>query len=157
MKIPKDIDLTKMVYKDRVRPAMCNVLFDKGKLVATDGHKLVVIEAEELLEGEKDKKIILPIELFDKKKKLESFNLSSGSIQLDFAITETYPDYETLIPTDDKIEYEISFAPKLLYELWLSMGQKNIKLKFYGKGAAIKIECLADSSRFGLLMPMRFE
>ena len=147
------------VSADMLRPALTGVLFefkdDKLTTVATDGHRLAKLSINKSTEIKEDKRIIIP-------KKFLSLILSalSGSEENNFTVTENhvmitlgstkfftriidekYPDYSSVIPTENdkeinvKVESFLSsavrvsiFANKTTQQIKLTISNNNIKI-----------------------------
>ena len=85
-------DFKDIVNDDELRPAMLGVYVDKGKLVATDAHKLVIYRTKDL---DKYNGQIINLELF----------LGTKGQKIEF-IDAKFPEYQKVIPTDNPIVLE---------------------------------------------------
>jgi DNA polymerase III subunit beta len=105
---------------DELRPAMTGVLFQlkKGQLraVATDGHRLVKITNTSFDDLKRERDVIIPTKslnviskYFDEK--LKSLSIDDTNVLFNFGettlisrvIDESYPNYESVIPSDNKL------------------------------------------------------
>ena len=147
------------VSADMLRPALTGVLFefkdDKLTTVATDGHRLAKLSINKSTGIKEDKRIIIP-------KKFLSLILSalSGSEENNFTVTENhvmitlgrtkfftriidekYPDYSSVIPTENDKEINVKvegflssavrvsiFANKTTQQIKLTISNNNIKI-----------------------------
>ena len=126
---------------DQLKPALTGVYYKDNKLIATDGHKMVVVDT---LEKEKHEPAIIPAAIFreyckktPKSMRESEITISERQVTLErFApvhytmtmdlITENYPDYERVfIPEIEDIpncDIKISFDAGNLKDLVDSMG-----------------------------------
>jgi DNA polymerase III subunit beta len=105
---------------DELRPAMTGVLFQlkKGHLraVATDGHRLVKITNTTFDSLKKERDVIIPtksLNVISKhfEEKIKSISIDENHVMFNFdntlmitrVIDEKYPNYESVIPTDNKL------------------------------------------------------
>jgi DNA polymerase-3 subunit beta len=113
------------VSTDELRPAMMGVLFqiqkNEMRAVATDGHRLVRISGKNVGEAKIEKDIIVPAKALNTV--VKSIEEDSCSIAIDDAhavfsfgetvlvsrlIGEKYPNYESVIPTDNDKKLVVS-------------------------------------------------
>ena len=147
------------VSADMLRPALTGVLFEfkdnKLTTVATDGHRLAKLTIDKKTGIKEDKRIIIP-------KKFLSLilNALSGSDENSFIVTENhvmmtlgntkfftriidekYPDYNSVIPTENDKELNVDvekflssavrvaiFANKTTQQIKLSVSNNNMKI-----------------------------
>lgn len=104
---------SKFTTKDDLRPAMTGVFFNGGETVATDAHKLALVK------GENIGKFIIPFKsvqiLIGMIKedlmvcaKSENITFRSGNVTIKTRqIDARYPDYNSVIPTDNPIKVQV--------------------------------------------------
>jgi DNA polymerase III sliding clamp (beta) subunit (PCNA family) len=152
---------------DDLRPAMQGVLFDKEneRLVATDGHVLLMMPVKEI--SETDHTAIIPVAAFDKK--AESYTVteeettvhySSGKKEIYPNIQELYPKYNSVLPKNmeepvEQIGVDIEIIARLQKCLKPLADKKKIKIKlsFNGSGRGINFNLMDDPEVSGLIMP----
>ncbi len=182
MRINKDFKLHKAVETDKKskRNAIKGIMFDKknSRLIATNGHILAITPVEEC---QKDVSCIIPAKAYSEtikttnptietsKKKQNNIKINSinGDSNIYEAITEEkYPDYERVLPEDDKPVVELKFNAKLLYNLSQALGNDIVTLTLTNDTLddyngylvainAIKVTAQMQDS-YGILMPWRF-
>jgi DNA polymerase III sliding clamp (beta) subunit (PCNA family) len=163
---------------EQTRYYLGGVLFEvkegKGRFVATDGHRMIIIP----LDGDMgpDLSVIIPSTLIKRikvDKKVDNAEMTIdgdiitidyyGSITKEAAIDGTFPDYTRVGPKDgeEKDTGVIGFNPSYLGDFAkvnkiMGAGKGNIKMTMYGEEIAVKITCLElDYTAF--LMPIRIK
>jgi hypothetical protein len=150
------------------RPAMEGVLIDGDKIIATDGHVLLIYPCYE-----SDYNIVIPVSCFPKKKgnyttvELEDKKLTvkeyshtgvAQETRIDKVIDEPYPKYKNVIPLPKQKQAleTIGLNPMFLAKFSaLHEQQKDdvgLQLTFHGATSAITI---THSEFTGLIMPTR--
>jgi DNA polymerase III sliding clamp (beta) subunit (PCNA family) len=179
--IIKDTQYTKqtftpLVSKDSFRPALSGVYVDtiEQKLIATDGHKLVQFPFIPE-DGSAVSNIVQPETFPIKKTNFNCITISETSairetpersVTLN-TISETYPDYKSVIPNKSHKEAVecIGVDLKLFADLYQSLKtvtgkHVHVKLTFNGENRAIEFETTnteAEETIKGLIMPMRLD
>jgi len=154
MKIDKIYKLEKVASKDKTREAINHICIDteannaSGMAIATNGRTLAIvpIELETTDDVEDKKEMLLPVKAFTEARKIGGKVLPESNLKLNGKIelstgetmpypetTQHYPNYKQVIP--DPFHYgEVSFSPKLLWELCQAMGcEESVKMRLATK------------------------
>lgn len=115
--------------KEATRYYLCGVLFENGKMIATNGHMMTIIESE-MIEIEKGKQYIMPVStkaitaLKAKKSCYATFqddvltvtDLDHEILYMErsVAIDGTFPDYKKVIPTPSGITAHAAVGVKVM-------------------------------------------
>jgi len=154
MKIDKIYKLEKVASKDKTREAINHICIDteannaSGMAIATNSKTLAIvpIELETTDDVESKKEMLLPVKAFTEARKIGGKVLPESNLKLNGKIelstgetmpypetTQRYPNYKQVIP--DPFHYgEVSFSPKLLWELCQAMGcEESVKMRLATK------------------------
>ena len=194
MKIPKIYKLEKVASKDKTREAINHICIDteannaSGMAIATNGRTLAIvpIELETTDDVEGKKEMLLPVKAFTEARKIGGKVLPESNLKLNGKIelstgetmpypdtTQRYPNYKQVIPYPCHYG-EVSFSPKLLWELCQAMGcEESVKMRLAAKQGngrnegSLAIDALEPIQLFsskehitgkkaqGVLMPLR--
>lgn len=149
------------VSNDELRPAMTGIYFQLGgkemRAVSTDGHRLVRIVSGEIDAGKIKRDIIIPAKamqsvakaagegecavLLDDKHVRFSFGGASITTRL---IEEKYPNYESVIPTDNNKELKLNAGEFLASirrtSLYASSATHQVRLSLSKNGLVVSAE-----------------
>lgn len=171
------------VSKDVTRFNLCGIAFEKvgenGRMIATDGHRLVVIdEGESLQDGSKEPAIILdgPALLTAAKtmgsKDVGVLNFHPNTDEGGSALLETpvgalcipkidgeYPDWRQIFPTGNTNAAPIALDPAYIADIGNAakrLGIEQLVISFHGDLSPVLFDGGADELRFrAVLMPRR--
>ena len=161
--------------KDETRQHLQRLYFNKGRVLATDGHIMVSIESNlepsikfsisfEMAQMLKRTKASIIVARNDSDKEGVVLLLKNG-IQLNITKEEIeaykLPNMESMVPepgTEKPLD-AVRFNPYLVNRLTKALAIPNARARmeftFYGEASPIMVKPSADSKDFGLLMPMR--
>jgi len=162
MKIEKKYQLNRIVGKEGESPVVLqHILFEKGKLVASNGHVLAVVPVKH---EETDIEGYLTAESIKKANSNHGYiNPSTDSLGYADGSTDprpkdagNYPSYEMVIPKEEPV-ITIGLNPKLLLDLAMALDSKEpIILEIYGEEKPIGIKTLSGLES-GVIMPIRIK
>lgn len=133
--------LQKMTHTGHGRPALKGVRLENGKAIATDGIRMVITPTPEPF------KDLEPVTLEGK--------VPAGAFEADMEVIEdTYPDFNTIVPSDSP-ESIVGFNPKKLADIL--GGMKGVAaIGLHGKNKPIEISGTGNDGEevYAVLMPM---
>lgn len=156
MIIPDGTNLILATCQTNVRPAISNIFFDKGRLIATDGNILAVVEDIEATEEEKNQQVLINKDLFNYENKVKKLIIKENSVQLSSPCPEKFPNWRDILPRES-IQFEIGINAGLLYKLSQAIGDEQLILQFHEKNKAIKVISYKNKYRWGLIMPFKID
>jgi hypothetical protein len=148
--------------KDELRPVMTGAYFTKGKICATDAHRLRVLEAQFESEGVILSKAALEllkysqIKGYDRYATFEDIGVTLGEQWL---IDGRYPDFNAVIPNPDSATSTLTFSKKALLPLLenaLKAAHKDTKLVVLtcdGEGLNVSASDLDRGTNFAATAP----
>jgi hypothetical protein len=154
--------LKTFLSKDELRPVMTGAYFAKGKICATDAHRLRVLEAQFESEGVILSKAALEllkysqIKGYDRYATFEDIGVTLGEQWL---IDGRYPDFNAVIPNPDSATSTLTFSKKALLPLLenaLKAAHKDTKLVVLtcdGEGLNISASDLDRGTNFAATAP----
>jgi len=154
--------LKTFLSKDELRPVMTGAYFTKGKICATDAHRLRVLEAQFDSEGVILSKAALELLKYSQIKgyaKYATFEDIGVTLGAQWLIDGRYPDFEAVIPNPDNAESTLTFSKKALLPLLanaLKAAHKNTKLVVLtcdGEGLNISASDLDRNTNFTATAP----
>lgn len=156
MYINKELKLVKAVSKDAMRPAMQNISFENGYLIATNGLILAIAPANDY---EEDTNGLISKEAYEIARKSSTGLVKlNGNIELPIeGQTFKRPEHKftcvyDVIPTAKPV-ISIALDAKLLLDLANSLGSKGkIKLDIIGEEKPIRAY---TPEGFGIIMPCK--
>jgi hypothetical protein len=154
--------LKTFLSKDELRPVMTGAYFAKGKICATDAHRLRVLEAQFESEGVILSKAALELLKHSQIKghtKYATFEDIGVTLGAQWLIDGRYPDFEAVIPNPDNAESTLTFSKKALLPLLanaLKAAHKDTKLVVLtceGEGLNISASDLDRNTNFAATAP----
>jgi hypothetical protein len=148
--------------KDELRHAMTGAYFTKGKICATDAHRLRVLEAQFESEGVILSKAALELLKYSQIKGHEryaTFEDIGVTLGAQWLIEGRYPDFEAVIPNPDSATSTLTFSKKALLPLLenaLKAAHKNTKLVVLtceGEGLNVSASDLDRNTNFAATAP----
>jgi DNA polymerase III sliding clamp (beta) subunit (PCNA family) len=176
MKIDSDYKIELACSVDPMREPLQNILIEDGNAIATNGHILAVVPV--VMQDNDNRSFIIPKEVFAFARETQSSKeiivdciaegklIINGKHEVDSIgiPKQQFPNWKTVLPkNEDKPEYEIAFNFDYLKDMAEILGTPFLKLSFYGKKKAIKIEpyCKPENRKqwqqYGLLMPVTLD
>ncbi len=164
----KNAKLYKVCADDDFRPTMCNVFFDSGKAVASNGHTMIVAPINQisnlnddmidklngkLLNGKSYKKLLVYDFISDIDD--EGITCTKGFETVKFLFDKCsgkYPDYNSVFPTKMGSVPYIGLRGNSLCKLCEAVGQEYAKIEFSDITGAAKVS-FRDCDIKGLIMP----
>lgn len=163
----------KIVSKDKFRPSMHGVYFDRVAmaLVLTDGHKMIKVDVSDC-ETLPEESFIIPVEALpaNKKEAAEAvytfydgkiIKTLANSVQTFEPIDERFPDWQSVWPQEVSPVEKMGFNLRLFEETNAVVKAfcpdvQSVKLNFHGERRAVSFETLQDGTNVsGLLMPLQ--
>ena len=148
--------------KDELRHAMTGAYFAKGKICATDAHRLRVLDAKFESEGVILSKAALELLKHSQIKghtKYATFEDIGVTLGMEWLIDAIYPKYEAVIPNPDSATSTLTFSKKALLPLLanaLKAAHKDTKLVVLtceGEGLNISASDLDRNTNFTATAP----
>jgi hypothetical protein len=154
--------LKTFIGKDELRPVMTGAYFTKGKICATDAHRLRVLEAQFESEGVILSKVALELLKHSQIKgyaKYATFEDIGVTLGEQWLIEGRYPDFNAVIPNPDRAESTLTFSKKALLPLLenaLKAAHKDTKLVVLtceGEGLNVSASDLDRGTNFAATAP----
>ena len=173
MKLPKHCKIELVASTDATRYVLCNPYLQGDKLIATNGRSLVMLPVEREPE---DTDGAVNVEAFKLSRKVLSGIKDSQIIangQLKVATKEgqmtiprkdlkggTFPNWEKVIPNENRGGYKICLSAELLYDLAQALGGNEVVLEILDETSPIVVKGHSDhaiAGSIGVLMPVRIK
>jgi hypothetical protein len=148
--------------KDELRPVMSGAYFAKGKICATDAHRLRVLEAQFESEGVIISKAALELLKHSQIKgyaKYATFEDIGVTLGEQWLIEGTFPNYEAVIPNPDNATSTLTFSKKALLPLLANAlkaahkDTKRVVLTCEGEGLNVSAFDLDRNTNFAATAP----
>ena len=172
MKIKKECKIELVASKDSTRLALNNPYLQGSKLIATDGHRLVAIPVERE-DGDSDGPIDCSAFKLSRKtlsgEKFSKINANGclkvqtkdGEITMQRSFKEiNFPNWQKVIPNDDKERIKIAFNAEYLYQMAEALGTKTVTIEILDANSAIIVKGSNENyieGSIGVLMPVRIK
>jgi len=131
------------------KPGLDNVLVEEGRMVATDGMKLLMIEEENKLEGDS--------KTFNLKDFVETYKSVDKEVEVEMKEGVRFPEYRRILPKEGEEKICVRVNAKLLIDALEQFkgGEGLVDLRIFGELSPIMLSKKeGDKKTTAIVMPV---